>query len=255
MPGVRFGHCHWPMQHITHLPPSELTLILLPGMDGTGSLFGPVVEALAGQCTTQVVMYPVDQAFAYAELIRFVRAALPVGQRFLLLGESFSGPIAVSLAAERPPGLLGLILCCTFVRNPQPLFRPLRSLANFIPFRNAPIAVLDYFLLGPYSTPILKAALSRALSMVAPATLQARLKAVLGVDVTEQLSTLQIPVLCLRATHDRVVPRAAATHIQAHCPGMVLVQVEGPHCLLQASPGKTAEAILAFGRAVQRARD
>lgn len=41
-------------------------LILLPGLDGTGDLFRPFVEALAA-CPTQVVTYPVDR------VLRFVR--------------------------------------------------------------------------------------------------------------------------------------------------------------------------------------
>ncbi|UUZ51553.1 alpha/beta hydrolase [Massilia sp. B-10] len=50
-----------------------------------------------------------------------MRSRLPPAEPYFLLGESFSGPVAIALAAERPPMLLGLILSCTFARNPLPI--------------------------------------------------------------------------------------------------------------------------------------
>jgi hypothetical protein len=49
-----------------------------------------------------------------------VRAALPTRGRFVLLAESFSGPLAIRIAADPPSALVGLILCVTFARNPYP---------------------------------------------------------------------------------------------------------------------------------------
>ncbi len=98
------------------------TLVLLPGMDGTGELFAPLVAALNSGFKTVVVRYPPNEVLSYAELESIARASLPTNEPFFILGESFSGPIAVSIAASAPPGLKGLILCASFVRNPQPLF-------------------------------------------------------------------------------------------------------------------------------------
>ncbi|WP_222432862.1 alpha/beta fold hydrolase [Caenimonas sedimenti] len=103
-----------------------MTLVLLPGMDGTGELFAPFIAAYGG--ATQVVRYPPTAVLNYAGLEEVARSALPRGEPFVLLGESFSGPIAISLAASRPPNLLGVILCCTFARNPRPFLGPFRSL-------------------------------------------------------------------------------------------------------------------------------
>ena len=87
-----------------------LKLVLLPGMDGTRTLFQPFVDALAGEFEIQIVRYPTHKAFGYEELEAFVRAALPTDSPFILLGESFSGPIAVSIAASKPAALVGLVL-------------------------------------------------------------------------------------------------------------------------------------------------
>ena len=89
-------------------------LVLLPGMDGSSDLFAAFVAALGDAVTPLVVSYPADQVLGYEGLVDFARTRLPAGQAWVLLGESFSGPVAIALAAERPPGLCGMILSGTF---------------------------------------------------------------------------------------------------------------------------------------------
>ena len=86
-------------------------------MDGTGELFEPLAQAMERRDAIDVVRYPGTEPLGYDELERLVRAQLPAGQPFVLLGESFSGPLAISIAASPPPGLRGLILCCSFART------------------------------------------------------------------------------------------------------------------------------------------
>lgn len=62
-------------------------LVLLPGMDGTGRLFAPFVEALGGALETRVVRYPPRAALDYAALEPIARAAMPSDRPFVLLGE------------------------------------------------------------------------------------------------------------------------------------------------------------------------
>ena len=100
-------------------------LILLPGMDGTGQLFGPLLRILPPGLEAAVVAYPPDRPCGYAELLPLVEAAVPDGGEFLILGESFSGPLALLLAASRPRGLRGVILCASpgdsYVRSIMPI--------------------------------------------------------------------------------------------------------------------------------------
>jgi len=81
-------------------------LVLLPGLDGTGELFASFIDALGG-FATQVIAYPTDRAMTYAEHENFVRGKLPADEDFVLLAESFSGPIGISIAAAAPPRLKG----------------------------------------------------------------------------------------------------------------------------------------------------
>src|SRR5262245_52178733 len=101
-------------------PPSEPALVLLPGLDGTGALLAGFRRTLGPGIRTIVVSYPPDPDIGYVALEGVVRALLPQDQPFVLLAESFSGPIGISIAASRPVSLRGLILVSSFARNPRP---------------------------------------------------------------------------------------------------------------------------------------
>jgi|SRR5471030_611425 len=230
-----------------------LTLVLLPGMDGTGDLFAPIIEALGDEFAVTIVRYPTHEPLGYGELEAIVRKSLPSDGQFILLGESFSGPIAISIAASRPPGLVGIVLCCTFARNPRPALAGMGMLMSNLPIKLAPATLMNHALLASYATPALRSALAAAISSVAGRVLQARLRAVLTIDASTKLRTLELPLLYLQASQDRVVPASAARDIAALYPAMQLITLPGPHCLLQASALDSAKAISAFARRSARA--
>jgi len=219
------------------------TLVLLPGMDGTGALFEPLIVELGDAVKVVRVQYPPDQPLGYNALSAIASQALPAGERFVLLGESFSGPIAITLAAQAPDGLAGLILCCSFARNPRPGLRALARIAGLLPPRLLPDALLRYCLLGRFSTPALVAMLRNALRDVSAAVLAGRMQAVMEVDVTAALRAVRVPILDLRATHDALVPSASAALVAATAAQVRVQVIDGPHCLLQASPRAAASAV------------
>lgn len=73
--------------------------IVLPGLDGTGVLLEDFAAALSEHFDVQVIPYPADKPLRYPQLCAFVRERLPPGD-FILVAESFSGPVALRLAAE-----------------------------------------------------------------------------------------------------------------------------------------------------------
>lgn len=74
-----------------------MQLILLPGLDGTGELFRPLLPYL-GQQALQVLPLPRDTSQDYADLTHTILEQLPKNEGFVLLGESFSGALALKIA-------------------------------------------------------------------------------------------------------------------------------------------------------------
>ncbi len=174
-----------------------ITVVIVPGMDGTGIELTDFVAALAPELEAIVVTYPNDRPMDYAGHEAVARTSLPIDRPFVLLGESYSGPIAISIAASAPPGLIGLVLCCSFARNPRPALSWLRRLVPFVPTR-IPAGLPCWFLLGQFSTPRLENASAQVLAQIAPDAFRARLASIIDCDVTERLADVRVPVLYLR---------------------------------------------------------
>ena len=224
------------------------TLILLPGLDGTGDFFQPLLEAIADSVPTQVVRYPVNGAYDHNTCLQLVEAELPASGRYVVLGESFSGPVAISLAARGPRGLAGLILSSSFAVNPRPRLSFIRPLLPYLPFHGNRMSLrLSRFLvLGRWITPDVRQLHQKILSRVPAHTLRRRLETVADCDVREALRRVRVPVLCLVPGHDRLVPRSAARTIQQLAPEARVVEIEAPHCVLQCAPGLAATHIRGF---------
>lgn len=221
-------------------------IVILPGLDGTGTLldgFCGVLGALGVQAST--VAYPLDRPVDYGELEPLVRAQLPTAGSFILLGESFSGPLAIRIAADPPPGLAGLVLSTTFARTPVRGVSPLAPLARYAPAR-WPMVLLSWLLLGRWASPRVQEQLGVALRSVKPAVLRARAAAALGVDVSGLLGSVSVPVLQLVASDDRLLARSASVRIAAHLPACKTVEITGPHLLLQAATHPSAETVARF---------
>ena len=230
---------------------APLHLVMLPGMDGTGDLFAPLIGALPLSYSTQVVRYPGHEVLGYKELEQNIRSGLPT-EPYVLLGESFSGPLALSIAASKPPGLRAIILCCTFARYPHTALAPFskllesRWLPQIAPRRFMPIA--GPILLGISAQPQLTQMLKNSLSQVSASVMARRAREVLEVNVQPLLAHLRVPVLYLQALQDRVVPAQAVRLLQRDLPDMQVVRLAGPHCLLQVAPAASALAIQDFCR-------
>jgi pimeloyl-ACP methyl ester carboxylesterase len=220
-------------------------------MDGTGDLFGPFVKALGDQFKIQIIRYAPNLEMGYPELLACVSAQLPKNESFVLLGESFSGPIAVQLSALQNPNLLGLVLCCTFVRNPRPTLSWCMPLINLMPFVKPPKRLLSYLLLGKQSTPALQTDLQAAAMQVTAQVMKVRLAAVIGVDVTNLMATIKVPILYLQANDDRLVPNSASSQICSANPKTQMVEIDGPHCLLQAAPLNAAKVVLDWLKSIR----
>ncbi|WP_188564808.1 alpha/beta fold hydrolase [Undibacterium terreum] len=223
-----------------------LSIVLLPGMDGTGSLFAPFISALGNDFNCVTVRYPTTEGLGYQELEEIARQSLPRDGNFIILGESFSGPIAVSLASANPKGLVGLILCSTFIRNPRPRLSRFSILSDFLPIKLVPAFIYSYFLLGRATTPLLESSIAAAVGQVSGKAFRARLRAVLEVDVSAQMKSVRVPTLYLQALQDRLVPAEAGSYITSVSPEAQVISIDAPHFLLQVASDKAANIVKNF---------
>jgi pimeloyl-ACP methyl ester carboxylesterase len=222
-------------------------LILLPGLDGTGKLFAEFVRVLAPSADTRVIAYPTGLPLGYDELETRVRAALP-RRRFVLLAESFSGPIAIRIAANPPPDMLGVILCGTFARNPFPLLKWARPIAAYAPVNAVPRWLRALIMWGSAKPATAPARADRAMAGVASVVVRRRISALIGVDATDALRRIALPVLVVHGRGDRIITRRSAEWIMEHARQAEIVWIDGPHLLLQSRPRECAIPVLAFLR-------
>jgi pimeloyl-ACP methyl ester carboxylesterase len=225
---------------------------MLPGLDGTGELFANVLQHLQPEFETQIVTYPPKRVLSYTELEEKISTLLKDSPPFMLLAESFSGPIAIRYAASLPTNLQGLILCNTFACSPvSGSLRLLTSAVAPITFRlPLPPPLARRYLLGPAASTDAILQLQQALSLVQPNVLSARLDEVFHCDVRDCLSRITVPVLALQAQQDRLVPARATQELQRHSKNLHVVTLLGPHLLLQSNPRQAAKAISAFARPI-----
>jgi pimeloyl-ACP methyl ester carboxylesterase len=223
-------------------------VILLPGTDGTAAFFSGLTKALETECEVRCLTYPQTGDQSYAALGQLLLPQIPTDRDYVLLGESFGGPLAVWLAtqATRPP--VKLILGATFAASPFGLLgravSPLIPLARFIPLRRWQIRLM-LFNGGhaAWATRIFDKTygLDRR-------TLLARVISVLTCDMRGALASFNGPVLCLNAAKDRLLPPWLPRHISKQ-DNIRVIDLSLPHMMFQAAPQSLATTyILPFVR-------
>jgi pimeloyl-[acyl-carrier protein] methyl ester esterase len=221
-------------------------LVLLPGLDGTGILFADFVKALSPSADCLVLSYPKDQPMGYDDLDALVGRSLPQSRPYVLLGESFAGPLALRIAARRPAGLVGLILCVTFARNPFPYLSWARPLAAYLPLKSLPRWLRAPLMWGSNDPRQASSQTERAISGVSATVIRRRIAELMTVDESAALARIILPSLVLRATRDRVISRRATLQLANGITDAKLVEVDGPHLLLKTRPAECAKIILEF---------
>ena len=151
---------------------SPATLILLPGLDGTEIFFRPLLAALPPWIRARCVEYPTWGPNDYGDLLPLVRDACRACDDFFLLGWSFSGPLALMMAAESPGALRGVILCASFIAAPWPFLRVLRGAVTAPVARLFPVVSRALALFGRYSSRDFRRDRLECLSRVPPSVFE-----------------------------------------------------------------------------------
>ena len=225
-------------------------IVLLPGLDGTGALFERLQRCLpATDVKVTVVAYPADPDFKYRDYAAFVGKCLGT-RSVVLLGESFSGPIAVMAAAANPHQVRGLILSATFLQSPWPGWL-VRLGSHFDPC-SAPRALRNGFLMGRYGDRDLASRISDIVASMPTGVRAARMQAVSTVDVRAEFAGLRCPILVLHDAADWIVPKRQLETAVKTKTNARIAMMPGAHMLLQTRPDWAAQQILTFIRSLNR---
>jgi len=227
---------------------NPITLVLLPGLDGTGDLFANLKQELPLGLKVITAAYPSPQFLSYSELLPWLSGVVPKDGPFVVLGESFGSPLAVKFAATHPPSLAGIILACGFVSNPVRKWGLLPKLLAHTLLCQVPPPdfVLEYFLYGRGAPQTLKLAVRQARLTAGAEILAKRSMAVIRCDTREELRQVKVPLLYMQATEDRLLDRDCLDEIRRLHPQTISVSFRAPHLLFQREPLESAQAITRF---------
>ncbi len=220
-------------------------IVLLPGLDGTGELFDRLVPRLTPELTVKVIRYPQDPAFGYAGYAEIVRNEIG-GRPVILLGESFSGPVAIRVANRLGRQVKGVVLVATFVRNPWPgcLIRR----AALVDPRATPPHIRDAILMGSYGDPELAAKVEEIVRTLPRSVRAARLRAIAEVDVRGDFARLECPVLVLHGRGDWLVRKSLIQGAVSDKGRARMIVIPGAHMLLQTRSAEAAAEIIHFAK-------
>lgn len=225
---------------------TPITLVLLPGLDGTDVFFRPLLAALPGWIMPIVVQFPTAGANEYPDLLRLAQCALAETTACYVLGWSFSGPLALMLAAAEPAKVRGVILVSTFVRPPRSIYARLRWAAV-----TPTVWILRFckrlpVWLSRSSSDRLRRDKTETWKRVKASMVAARIRALLQVDARELLMHCPALVLCLAGSDDGIVPHGNVDEMVCVRPSVQVRMIEGQHFAIYTNPTAAAGAIEAF---------
>jgi pimeloyl-ACP methyl ester carboxylesterase len=217
-------------------------ILILPGLDGTGNLGRRLQARLAG---SQLITYPRDRVLTFDESVRLVHAAVEHDDRVIVVGESYSGAIALRYAAAYPQRVVGVVLIAGFVEPPWT-----RALAHVMwawLFRvRPPRWVVRWLFAGWDANDALVDYVIDTVRSVKPEVVSGRLRQVLTTDHTAAVRDVTVPVLYVAGESDRLVKRSSLDRVRDVFPRATVARVAGPHVLSETHPDEVARAIEVF---------
>lgn len=225
-----------------------MTFLLLPGLDGTGLLFESFLSVLPDSEKALVVSFPTRKKLGYDELYSIVTAAVPKEEPFVIIAESFSGPLGIRLAASKPKNLVGMVLAGSFAVSPVSKITEffIRAFGKILFRWPPPRWVIEKYLTGKDENSRLLLLFQKAVSQVPAVVLHYRLKCVFAENVEDLLSGIFVPVLYLAGKRDRVVGEKSLRVIQKLHPATQVVRLDAPHLILESKPAESWKVIEEF---------
>ncbi len=215
-------------------------LILLPGLHGTGDLFGPLIAELPDSCKPIAISSPNDKLLDYNQLADIAQGQLP-DQPFVIVAESFSGHVAHILAQRNLANLKSVHFFASFLSNPNPLLLNWLTLPFAgLPKMLLPSSMLRTRMIGGCADEKLWALIESTIEGVPKATIKHRLELIAKTKPAQK--TTQIPYHSVAAATDSLVNPKYTIGPPWTNEGSQQT-IPGPHLILQTRPKHCAELI------------
>lgn len=240
---------------------SEITIqgqgapvVLVPGLNGTGELFYRQILSLGETCRVATYRLRDDartMAMLADDLAEVIDKVAPVERRAIVIGESFGGAVALSLALRHPERVSALVIVNSFPRlDSQAKLRLAIAGAAILPWKAFGLMRrLSSWRLHSRQTP--RSEIKRFIALTARASRRGylnRLKLLREYDVRHRLHEVSCPTLFIAAEIDHLVPAVAQAQYMANRVSVSSMRVLSGHghiCLI-APDVKLAEILGAW---------
>ncbi len=216
------------------------TLVLLPGMDGTGDLFTEFLSYYDGD--SLVISLPESGPQDHATLANVINNQLPT-EDYIILAESFAGGIVPELLKLEPTHMKGVVFVASFLSSPRSY---LIGVAKLLPIKilaSLPLSNIAHRLLflGQEATKPLLSKFVNVIKSIPKQVLSSRLE----VMKRQQLPqiTFDIPAIYVQALSDRLIPSQKSREFSKVFTNIKYIEIEGPHFILQAQPKEAAQLV------------
>ncbi|MCF6228720.1 MAG: alpha/beta hydrolase [Planctomycetes bacterium] len=217
-----------------------MNIVLLPGLDGTGILFKPLLKVLPDDYIPVVISYPNDKLMDYNQLADYAQAQIPDGP-YIIVAESFSGHVAHIIAERNPPNLQRVHFFSSFLRNPKPLLlNSFTLLFAGVAMKIIPTKLLRKRMIGGHGDNELWNFIKTTINSVPIAIIVQRLKLV--ANYIAKTKTTTIPYFSVAGESDKLVSPKYTIETPWIDQGESVL-ISGPHLLLQTRPKRCAEML------------
>jgi pimeloyl-[acyl-carrier protein] methyl ester esterase len=194
------------------------------------------------------VSYPCDHRLSFEQIVLLIKSALPADEAFAVFAESFSAPLAVSIAAYAPKNFKAVVICAGFVSPPcgNALATVAKIIAPVLFSVRMPAGICRRFLVGKNAPNELVGSVQAAISRVSPDVLTHRFRSVLTWNRKEELSKVPVPLLYITGLEDKLVRENSYAEIKDLKADTQRVSIKAPHLVVQSNPRESAVAIVGF---------
>ena len=215
------------------------TLLLIPGMDGTGILFDEFLREAPQNVEIYPVALPLNDNFSYLEYALYIEDFIKVnglnGKRITIVAESFSGAIAFELLKTGRVKVKRLILVASFLTIPSLLSR----FSALVPIglmqrTKLPKWLLSKVLYGRQVSDDVISQFQLAIKTVSENTLIHRLKLIRSLKTPNE--KILVPVTYIQPKKDFLVSSKAVLNIASISSDFTRHRVNGGHFILQSNP-------------------